>query len=155
MKYYYDPQNRLPYKKRLRNRCIAIAIFVAACALIGSCIFKSGEQAAQPKGFVVNGNDPTATSKEWIKDTLRVDSSIIDSLKEAHRAIKLKDTLTESAAKSLFFITGFDGGGAVFKDPVQNLRDKFTLLVFQIQFFQVCAFIPFIIHFIHYGNAIR
>lgn len=104
MKYYYDPQNRLPYKKRLRNRCIAIAIFVAVCALIGSCIFKSGEQAAQPTGFVVNGNDPTATSKEWIKDTLRVDSSIIDSLKEAHRAIKLKDTLTESAAKSL--ITG-------------------------------------------------
>ena len=103
MKYYYDPQNRLPYKKRLRNRCIAIAIFVAVCALIGSCIFKSGEQATQPKGFVVNGNNPTATSKEWIKDTLRVDSSIIDSLKEAHREIKLKNTLTESAAKSLFF----------------------------------------------------
>ena len=103
MKYYYDPQNRLPYKKRLRNRCIAIAIFIAACALIGSCIFKSGEKAAKPTGFVVNGNDPTATSKEWITDTLRVDSSIIDSLKEAHRAIKVKDTLTESAAKSLFF----------------------------------------------------
>ena len=95
MKYYYDPQNRLPYKKRLRNRCIAIAIFVAACALIGSCIYKSGEQATRPTGFVVNGNDPTATSKEWIKDTLRVDSSIIDSLKEAHRAIKVKDPLTE------------------------------------------------------------
>ena len=103
MKYYYDPQNRLPYKKRLRNRCIAIAIFVAACALIGSCIYKSGEQATRPTGFVVNGNDPTATSKEWITDTLRVDSSIIDSLKEAHRAIKLKNTLAESAAKSLFF----------------------------------------------------
>lgn len=103
MKYYYDPQNRLPYKKRLRNRCIAIAIFVAACALIGSCIFKNDEKATQPRGFVVNGNNPTATSKEWIKDTLRVDSSIIDSLKEAHRAIKVKDPLTESAAKSLFF----------------------------------------------------
>ncbi|WP_290734615.1 MULTISPECIES: penicillin-binding transpeptidase domain-containing protein [unclassified Fibrobacter] len=101
MKYYYDPQNRLPYKKRLRNRCIAIAIFVAACALIGSCIFKNDEKATQPRGFVVNGNDLTATSKEWIKDTLRVDSSIIDSLKEAHRAIKVKDPLTESAAKSL------------------------------------------------------
>ncbi|WP_290726584.1 penicillin-binding transpeptidase domain-containing protein [Fibrobacter sp. UBA2449] len=103
MKYYYDPQNRLPYKKRLRNRCIAIAIFVAACALIGSCIFKNDEKSTQPRGFVVNGNDLTATSKEWIKDTLRVDSSIIDSLKEAHRAIKVKDPLTESAAKSLFF----------------------------------------------------
>lgn len=103
MKYYYDPQNRLPYKKRLRNRCIAIAIFVAACALIGSCIFKNDEKSTQPRGFVVNGNNPTATSKEWIKDTLRVDSSIIDSLKEAHRAIKVKDPLTESAAKSLFF----------------------------------------------------
>lgn len=103
MKYYYDPQNRLPYKKRLRNRCIAIAVFVALCALIGSCIFKSGEKATQPRGFVVNGNYLTAESKESITDTLRVDSSIIDSLKEAHRAIKLKDTLTESAAKSLFF----------------------------------------------------
>lgn len=103
MKYYYDPQNRLPYKKRLRNRCIAIAIFVAVCALIGSCIFKNDEKATQPRGFVVNGNEPTATSKEWIKDTLRVDSSIIDSLKEAHRAIKVKDPLTEIAAKSLFF----------------------------------------------------
>ena len=103
MKYYYDPQNRLPYKKRLRNRCIAIAVFVALCALIGSCIFKSGEQATQPKGFVVNGNYLTAESKESITDTLRVDSSIIDSLKEAHREIKLKNTLTESAAKSLFF----------------------------------------------------
>jgi cell division protein FtsI/penicillin-binding protein 2 len=103
MKYYYDPNNRLPYKKRLRNRCIAIAVFVALCALIGSCIFKSGEKATQPRGFVVNGNYLTAESKESITDTLRVDSSIIDSLKEAHRAIKLKDTLTESAAKSLFF----------------------------------------------------
>lgn len=103
MKYYYDPNNRLPYKKRLRNRCIAIAVFVALCALIGSCIFKSGEQATRPTGFVVNGNYLTAESKESITDTLRVDSSIIDSLKEAHRAIKLKDTLTESAAKSLFF----------------------------------------------------
>lgn len=102
MKYYYDPQNRLPYKKRLRNRCIAIAIFVAVCALIGSCIFKNDEKATQPRGFVVNGNEPTATSKEWIKDTLRVDSSIIDSLKEAYRAIKVKDPL-EFAAKSLFF----------------------------------------------------
>ena len=65
------------------------------------------------------------------------------------------DMMQNAAPKSLFFITGFYVGSAVFKEPVQNLRDKFTLLVFQIQFFQVCAFIPFIIHFIHYGNAIR
>ena len=102
MKYYYDPQNRLPYKKRLRNRCIAIAIFVAVCALIGSCIFKSGEQATRPKEFVVNGNVLSTQSNEPNKGTFTLDSSIIDSLKEAHRAIKLKDTLTESAAKCLF-----------------------------------------------------
>ena len=67
MKYYYDPQNRLPYKKRLRNRYIAIAIFVAACALIGSCIFKNDEKATQPSGFVVN--DPkngSRTHSVWI-----------------------------------------------------------------------------------------
>ena len=100
MKYYYDPQNRLPYKKRLRNRCIAIAVFFALCALIGSCIFKSGEQATRPKEFVVNGNVLSTQSNEPIKGTFTLDSSIIDSLKEAHRAIKLKDTLTESAINS-------------------------------------------------------
>ena len=93
MKYYYDPQNRLPYKKRLRNRCIAIAVFVALCALIGSCIFKSGEQATQPKGFVVNGNAPSAESNTVIKvkvDSLKKD--VIDSINnEALEAIKRKD----------------------------------------------------------------
>ena len=96
MKYYYDPQNRLPYKKRLRNRCIAIAIFIAICALIGSCIFKSGEKANKPAAFVVNGNVP---SEEFIVDTLKKPN--IDSLKEAHQAIKVKDSLTESAVNTL------------------------------------------------------
>lgn len=96
MKYYYDPQNRLPYKKRLRNRCIAIAIFVAICALIGSCIFKSGEKANKPAAFVVNGNAP---AEEFIVDTLKKPD--IDSLKDAHQAIKVKDSLTESAVNTL------------------------------------------------------
>jgi len=102
MKYYYDPQNRLPYKKRLRNRCIAIAVFVAVCALIVSCIFKSGEQASKPAAFVVNGNAPSAESNAEIEtrvDTLKKD--VIDSIKDAHQAIEVKDTLTESAVKSL------------------------------------------------------
>ena len=38
-KYYYDPQNRLPYKKRLRNRCILAAIIILIFFQIGSCIF--------------------------------------------------------------------------------------------------------------------
>ena len=93
MKYYYDPQNRLPYKKRLRNRCIAIAVIVAACALIGSCIFKSGEPKTEPDGFVVNGNAPSAESNTVIKvkvDSLKKD--VIDSINnEALEAIKRKD----------------------------------------------------------------
>lgn len=93
MKYYYDPQNRLPYKKRLRNRCIAIAVIVAACALIGSCIFKSGEPKTEPDGFVVNGNAPSAQSNTVIKvkvDSLKKD--VIDSINnEALEAIKRKD----------------------------------------------------------------
>ena len=71
MKYYYDPQNRLPYKKRLRNRCIAIAVFVALCALIGSCIFK-GESSNENPGLVVNGRniDTSAlTAKEPVADS--------------------------------------------------------------------------------------
>ena len=53
MKYYYDPQNRLPYKKRLRNRCIAITLFVIICASIGSCIYISGSN--KEKNLIVNG----------------------------------------------------------------------------------------------------
>ena len=53
MKYYYDPQNRLPYKKRLRNRCIAITLFVIICASIGSCIYISGGN--KEKNLIVNG----------------------------------------------------------------------------------------------------
>ena len=53
MKYYYDPNNRLPYKKRLRNRCIAITLFVITCASIGSCIYISGN--TKEKSLIVNG----------------------------------------------------------------------------------------------------
>ena len=101
MKYYYDPQNRLPYKKRLRNRCIAIAIFVAACALIGSCIFKSGEQNSNT--LVVNGTEiiKKAPAGDSVQDTLKIDQALVDSLKEEIQSVKIKDTLTESAVKSL------------------------------------------------------
>ena len=101
MKYYYDPQNRLPYKKRLRNRCIAIAVFVALCALIGSCIFKSGEQNSNT--LVVNGTEiiKKAPAGDSVQDTLKKNEALVDSLKEEIQSIKIKDTLTESAVKSL------------------------------------------------------
>ena len=101
MKYYYDPQNRLPYKKRLRNRCIAIAIFVAICALIGSCIFKSGEQNSNT--LVVNGTEiiKKTPAGDSAQDTLKKNEALVDSLKEEIQSIKIKDTLTESAVKSL------------------------------------------------------
>lgn len=46
MKYYYDPQNRRPYKERMRNRCIAAGVFIILCVFIASCIFDKDEQAA-------------------------------------------------------------------------------------------------------------
>lgn len=46
MKYYYDPQNRRPYKERMRNRCIAAGVFIILCVFIASCIFGKDEQAA-------------------------------------------------------------------------------------------------------------
>ena len=94
MKYYYDPQNRLPYKKRLRNRCIAIAIFVVICALIGSCIFKSGEKNSSQ--LVVNGTE--LGSKSADSDQSVVSDSVQDTLKKNEATA---DTLTESAVKSL------------------------------------------------------
>ena len=60
MKYYYDPQNRLPYKKRLRNRCIAITLFVIICVSIGSCIYISGN--AKEKSLIVNGVKQTSAA---------------------------------------------------------------------------------------------
>jgi len=101
MKYYYDPQNKLPYKKRLRNRCIAIAIFVAVCALIGSCIFKSGEKNSRP--LIVNGTELVNRSAtgNYIQDTLKIDEAILDSIREKNSSVKIQDTLTESALKSL------------------------------------------------------
>ncbi len=57
-KYYYDPQNRRPYKERMRNRCIAALIFIALCALIGSCIFGSDEENAEPEEIVSTTKAP-------------------------------------------------------------------------------------------------
>lgn len=101
MKYYYDPNNRLPYKKRLRNRCIAIAVFVALCALIGSCIFKSGEQNSNT--LVINGTEiiKKAPAGDSAQDTLKKNEALVDSLKEEIQSVKIQDTLTESAVKSL------------------------------------------------------
>ena len=60
MKYYYDPQNRLPYKKRLRNRIIAITLFILVCASIGSCIYISGD--SKDKSLIVNGVKQTSAA---------------------------------------------------------------------------------------------
>lgn len=39
----YEEPNRLPYAVRMRNRAIAIIVFIFICALIGSCIFSKEE----------------------------------------------------------------------------------------------------------------
>lgn len=73
-KYYYDPENRRPYKERMRNRCIAALVFIALCTLIGSCIFsENDEQASEsqttaqaapqaPETKAVQDSTPTATA---------------------------------------------------------------------------------------------
>ena len=38
MKHYYSTTNRLPYRKRLRNRCIAIALLVLIAVGVGAAI---------------------------------------------------------------------------------------------------------------------
>lgn len=52
IKPYVDTQDRLPYAVRMRNRAIAIFVFIGICAGIGSCIYKdkiSGAEAAELK----------------------------------------------------------------------------------------------------------
>lgn len=56
---------RLPYAVRMRNRCIAIAVFVVLCALIGSCIF-GGDEKGSPKQ---NEALPEATQTEAADST--------------------------------------------------------------------------------------
>ena len=97
MKYYYDPQNRLPYKKRLRNRCIAITLFVIICASIGSCIYISSN--AKEKSLIVNGVKQTSSAadpSDQIEDGISTAESNNDSLKKAPN-----DPITEPALKSL------------------------------------------------------
>ena len=112
MKYYYDPQNRLPYKKRLRNRCIAIAVFVILCTLIGSCIFKGGDDKSNKATLIVNGTELNAPAINENKNSAEETAAQInaDSLKEAPQ-----DSSTASAAK-----TPGDTSKAVTKESEQK-----------------------------------
>ena len=44
IKPYIEPRERLPYAVRMRNRCIAAAVFVFLCGIIGSCIFGGSDE---------------------------------------------------------------------------------------------------------------
>lgn len=68
MKYYYDPKNRRPYKERMRNRCIAAAIFIAMCAGIGSCIYQSG--ASKNENQVDLGKTEEVAASEQNNDSI-------------------------------------------------------------------------------------
>ena len=111
MKYYYDPNNRLPYKKRLRNRCIAIAVFVLICALIGSCIFKSGEKSSNDQ---VEGKFPVIP-KEEIK-------THVDSLLDTKAVIKERDSVIESSVNSLIGKAVADQKDAERTEKIENTQ---------------------------------
>lgn len=53
IKPYQEPRERLPYAVRMRNRCIAAALFLILCFGIGSCIFKKDQNEV-----LENGNNP-------------------------------------------------------------------------------------------------
>lgn len=69
-KYYYDPENRRPYRERMRNRCIAAGIFLLICILIGSCIFGGNDE----------GSDSVSTeSKQVNADSTALNPAVADS----------------------------------------------------------------------------
>lgn len=45
IKPYIEPKDRLPYAVRMRNRAIALVVFLLICAGIGSCIFGRTDKA--------------------------------------------------------------------------------------------------------------
>ena len=57
MKHYYTTTNRLPYKKRIRNRCLAIAGLVLIGFGIGALIF-GNDPASEPN------DEPTTAAEE-------------------------------------------------------------------------------------------
>lgn len=60
IKPYVEPVDRLPYAVRMRNRAIAIVVFIGICAGIGSCIYKKNNiEAAEPEtaDFIENGSE--------------------------------------------------------------------------------------------------
>lgn len=63
IKPYIEPKKRLPYAVRMRNRCIAAAIFIAICALIGSCIF-GGNDKTKEKDIGAIATEPGQIQQE-------------------------------------------------------------------------------------------
>ena len=88
MKYYYDPKNRRPYKERMRNRCIAAAVFIIFCTLIGSCIFGGESDTQAPvASTAVSTSLPTADSAE---------SAPVDSAEKPVNALQASAPLTKA-----------------------------------------------------------
>lgn len=62
-----QPQKRLPYAVRLRNRIIAFAVLMGLCALMGTCIFGGDNQEASSEDIedsteeIVENNEGSAT----------------------------------------------------------------------------------------------
>lgn len=59
IKPYVEPKDRLPYAVRMRNRAIAVVVFVAICAGIGSCIFGGNEKSEAKEASTVQADVST------------------------------------------------------------------------------------------------
>lgn len=73
LKPYIEPKPRLPYAVRMRNRCIAAAVFILICAGIGSCIFGGDDKKSEISMPV----------KESTRDAVEQASSIPEATTEA------------------------------------------------------------------------
>ena len=98
MKYYYDPKNRLPHAKRVRNRCIVIAVFIGLCSLIGSCIAQCHSDKTDD-----NGNNETDNTAQVQNDSLLNEES--ESFDSGNSVLTLDEREQEDFANTQATVT--------------------------------------------------
>lgn len=82
IKPYIDPKDRLPHAVRMRNRAIAITLFLLICFGIGSCIFKKdkNEIAENETALKIEKVEPPPTLSTNVESFVRFEQASGDQV---------------------------------------------------------------------------
>lgn len=101
MKHYYTTTNRLPYKKRLRNRCIAIAALLLIVFGVGAIIFGNDNEPTSPASEAAleegEGQDDSYDKQEYSKELAEFEAKEAEEESLRHEE-NLKNTQTTLVA---------------------------------------------------------